>query len=99
MIDVVSLSHVLQRQYRRERIVVVIPHPYTALLSHSAVWWLQKTCTFHRLLAQVRSDGSEKFTDEKWPSHTDSKKMKSLTKFDDQLTPYTSFIVIQISVF
>ena len=31
-----------------------IPHPYTALLAHSVVWWLQKTHTFSHVLVRRR---------------------------------------------
>ena len=30
-----------------DRVAASIPHSYTALQLHSAVWWLQKACTFH----------------------------------------------------
>ena len=47
VIDVVIVSRIAKIVPGKERVVVSIPNPYTALLAHSVVWWSQKTYTFH----------------------------------------------------
>ena len=56
VVDAVLLSTVLQDQFRKERVIVSIPHPYTALLAHSVIWWLQKTFIFHISRSQASSE-------------------------------------------
>ena len=85
--DFVLSAHVLQRQYPERKELLCPYHIHTLRSSRTPwFWWLQKTYTFHRLW------GSEKFTTEKWPSHTGSSRENSHTKFDEQFTSNTSLI-------
>ena len=56
----VIVSRFAAALHGKERVVVSITHPYTALLAPSVVWWWQERHTFHRSWAQVQSDGSDK---------------------------------------
>ena len=99
MIDAVLSPHALQRKYSESR-CVSIPHSDTAHITHFAVWWLQRTHTFHRVMSPSTTQRlGEIFDYEKRPSQADSSRRKSLNKYDEQCSPSTSPQQLQISFY